>query len=92
MNNLKKYRCQNNLTQSELGEKLGISKSAVSLFEIPNSTKKLSKKTAEKASVLLNCSVIELFGWENFKIIPQTKQDKLFLINLLQSSLDEQEN
>ena len=89
MNNLKKYRCENNYTQTEFANEMGISKSAVSVFERPNTKSKLSKNIAEKAAKLFNCSVVEVLGWENFARVPQTREEKLYLINLLQSSLND---
>lgn len=90
MKNLKKIRYQLGITQQQLADKTGFTKSHISFLE-KDSTRTISKPTVEKMSEVLGYSVCYLYGLENFKIEPKTDQEKLEVINLLIDSLESEE-
>lgn len=90
MKNIKKIRYQLGITQQQLADKLGFTKSHISFLE-KNDTKTMSKDTAKRISEVLGCSVTYLYGMENFKYEPQTDEERLEIIEFLIDSLESEE-
>lgn len=59
--NIKKARENAGMTQKELGDKLGVSASAVGQFEKSDN---MRSETLAKIADALNCSVSQLLGWD----------------------------
>lgn len=58
--NIKKYRNLNNMSQSELSKRLGVSDKTVSSWEINRTEPKMG--TIEKMCAIFNCSKSDLLG------------------------------
>lgn len=78
-NNLAKFRGKHNLTQEELGDKLGISKAGVCHLEKNN----IAYRTAKKCAEILNENVFEIMGTNVLKVIPKTEEEKQILIEMI---------
>lgn len=59
MNNLKKYRLKNNLTQNELAEKSGVTRRYIAFMEAGDRTPSLS--VAKKIATALHTKVEKIF-------------------------------
>ena len=80
-NNLAKIRGKHQLTQTELSNALGVTKQGICY----NETGKLSIGLAKKAAEYLNEDIFELLGTDVFVILPETKAQKDYLINLIKN-------
>lgn len=80
-NNLAKIRGKHGLTQTQLAEALGVTKQGVCF----NETGKLSIGLAKKASEYLKEDIFELLGTDVLVIVPETKAQKDYLINLIKN-------
>jgi len=80
-NNLTKIRGKHQLTITDLASRLGVTKQAVSLNEKGRCTVTMAQAVAE----CLNESAIEILGKDNFRLLPQTEEEKEYLINLIRS-------
>ena len=60
MNRLKSYRVKNNLTQAELGKRIGVSDQYIS--DVENSKYPISDKIALKCAVYFGVTVDEIRG------------------------------
>lgn len=80
-NNLAKIRGKHQITQTQLANALGVTKQGICY----NETGKLSLGLAKKAAEYLHEDVIELLGTDVFVIVPETKEQKEYLINLIKS-------
>ena len=78
-NNLRAIRTKHGLTQTELAEILGVTKQGVCF----NETGRVSKKMAEMVAAYFNVSVLEVMGLDNFEYIPKTKEEKQYLLDLI---------
>lgn len=90
MESVKKLRFKMGLTQEQIAEKTGFTKSHISFLE-KKSTKTLSERTVEKLTEIFECSPVELYGMDVFKIQPTCDEDKMFIINMLINSLESEE-
>lgn len=90
MNNIKKYRGINNMTQEALAEKMNCARSLITYWE-SSEYNNLKPIQAKKLSEALNCSIIELYGEDNFKIIPNTDDDKLEMIKVLIDGIENED-
>ena len=82
MNNIQMYRGLKNITQKDFAEQLGMTRPGLSYVENGNTTK-ISVKKLNLMSEILGVSPVKLLGLENFKYIPQTKEDIDYTIELL---------
>lgn len=79
---IKKCRLENNLTQEELAEKLGLKKSAIAKYE-HGRVENIKRSTIEEMARIFECTPSYLMGWEqvdaNFsgKEAPKEIYDKL---------------
>ncbi len=80
-NNLAKIRGKHQITQTQLANALGVTKQGICY----NETGKLSPGLAKKAAEYLHEDVIELLGTDVFIVVPKTKEQKEYLINLIKS-------
>lgn len=90
MNNIKKYRGINNMTQEALAEKINCARSLITYWE-SSEYNNLKPIQAKKLSEALNCSIIELYGEDNFKIIPNTDDEKLEMIKVLIDGIENED-
>ena len=90
MNNIKKYRGINNMTQEALAEKLNCARSLITYWE-SSEYNNLKPIQAKKLSEALNCSIIELYGEDNFKIVPSTDNDKLEMMKILIDGIEDKD-
>lgn len=79
MNNLAKIRGKHQITQTELAEKIGVTKQGLCF----NEKGKCSVAVAEKAAEALNENIFEILGADSFVILPKTDEDKTILINII---------
>ena len=80
-NNLARIRGKHQITQSELAEKIGVTKQGLCF----NEKKVCSAKMAKQAAAILNENVFDILGTDVFLIEPKTEEDKKKLINLILS-------
>ena len=80
-NNLAKIRGKHQLTQTDLANALGVTKQAICL----NEKGKLSIGLAKKAAEHLGEDVFELLGTDALVIVPETEDQKKYLINLIKN-------
>lgn len=78
-NNIRHLRIEHNVTQTELAEKLGVTKQALSLSENGHVTRKTAKKIAD----YFNVSILEVMGLDAFEYKPETEDERQYLIALL---------
>lgn len=90
MNNLKKLRKENNLTQDELSKKIGINLRTLQKWE--NGESSIRKKNAEKLAKHFGVSVGYLLGYEeSYKIEDEALQSYIKITDLLDSNAEFQE-
>ena len=63
--NIKKYRKEANITQSELSERVGVSHEFIRRIESPKGAKTFSVDTLYKISIALNINIGQLFEFDN---------------------------
>ena len=90
MKNIKKFRYQLGFTQQELAIRLGITRSHASFLE-KKTTKTLAPETASKLCDLFGCSLVSLYGMENFKVEPKNDEERVEMIKVLIESLESEE-
>ena len=78
-NNIRHIRMTHGVSQTELGEALGITKQALSLSENGH----VSKKIAQRIADYFNVSVLEVMGLDAFECAPKTEEERQYLITLL---------
>lgn len=78
-NNLAKFRGKHQMTLTELAEKLGITKQALSL----NEKNKISVKVAIKVANILHENVFEILGSDALVLLPLTEEDKETIIKMI---------
>lgn len=61
---IKKCRLENNLTQEELAEKLGLKKSAVAKYE-NGRVENIKRSTIEEMARIFDCTPSYLMGWDD---------------------------
>lgn len=88
MDSIKKYRGQLGLTQEQLAKKIGVARILVTYWEKDN-CQGLSLQNAQKLSKVFNCSLLQLYGINNFKKPPQDDNDRILLIKLLLKSMED---
>lgn len=74
------------LSQKQLAEKVGVARVCVTYWESDN-CQGLSLPNAKKLAKIFDCSLIQLFGINNFKYKPTNDEDKLLLIQFLAKSI-----
>lgn len=90
MNNIKKYRGINNMTQENLAEKMNCARSLITYWE-NSEYNNLKPNQAQKLSQILNCSIIELYGDDNFKIVPKNDDERLEIIKVLTNDIENED-
>lgn len=91
---IKAYRTKLGLTQEELGEKLGLQKSAVAKYE-SGRVENIKRSTIMKMAALFGCSPSELFGWtpeysqNDLKLIEKSEAKDIELLNAYRSASEE---
>ena len=78
-NNLTKIRGKHQITLTELAEKVGITKQALSL----NEKNKLSLKVALKVENILGENVFDLLGSDALVMLPRNEEEKAILIKMI---------
>lgn len=90
MNNIKKYRGMFDMTQEELAKAVGVTRTLVIYWENPE-YHNLKLKQAKKIAKIFDCSVIDLYGLDNFKIVPKTDEERLKVIEMLYNEIESEE-
>lgn len=83
MNNISKFRGLKEISQKDFAEMLDMTRPGLSYVENGNA-KKICEKRLNKMSEILGVSVVKLLGLENFKYLPQSKEDIDYIIEILQ--------
>lgn len=78
-NNLAKIRGKHQISQTELAEKIGVTKQGLCF----NEKGKCSIQMASKVAEVLHENVFEVLGTDAFVVEPKTEKDKEVLINLI---------
>ena len=78
------------MTQEALAEKINCARSLITYWE-SSEYNNLKPIQAKKLSEALNCSIIELYGEDNFKIIPNTDDEKLEMIKVLIDGIENED-
>lgn len=87
MYTIKKLRGMHGISQQQLAEVLGTSKAYVSQLESDN-TIDVPLNHAIKMAELFKCSLVDVFGYDNIKIKPQTKDEVKTLIKTIIENYD----
>ena len=87
MKSIEKFRAINNMNQKELGDKLGLSRVWISNLERPGYFN-IEEEYIEKMCEIFNVSKVELFGYENFRYLPENEAQALLLIKILTNFID----
>lgn len=82
MNNIQKYRGLKGISQIDFSKQLGMTRPGLSFVENGN-VKIINYENLKKMSEILEVSPIMLLGEENFKYLPETKEDVDFMIDIL---------
>ena len=82
MRNIKKFRALNNMNQTELSKRMGISRTWLCKLE-SDDYKELDESVVNQLCEVFNCSPIALYGIENFRYLPKTLKDFCYVIKLL---------
>ena len=72
---IKKCRLENNLTQEELAEKLGLKKSAVAKYENGRVEKYKTFHHRRKMARIFDCTPSYLMGWDNMNTTVAAHKD-----------------
>ena len=86
MENIKKFRGELGMTQKDLAERINVTRSLVISLE-KDSCHSTSKKTTDKLCELFKVSPCKLYGVDNLKYKPESKQDLEYLISVLTEEL-----
>ena len=78
-NNIIKLRGKHGMLQSELAERVGITRQAMNLNEL----KKVSVPVAIKVAEVLGENLFDVLGTDVLRVLPTTKQDKKTLIEII---------
>lgn len=79
MNNLAKIRGEHRITQTDLAEKIGVTKQGLCF----NEKGKCSVQIATKVAEILNENVFRVLGTDALVLEPKTEEDKEVLINII---------
>jgi DNA-binding XRE family transcriptional regulator len=90
MNNIRKFRGKLGLTQTELGEAVGLTRSYICVLESPKCTS-IDKTVAENLARFFGCNIFEVYGDNAFKNVPKTDEDKTTIIKMLAKTLEDNE-
>lgn len=86
MNNIKKLRGREGLTQIDLANQINVTRALIVKLE-KDDCHSTSQSTTEALCKRFNVSPCELYGLDNLKHMPQSKEDCLYLINLLEEEM-----
>lgn len=86
MRNIRKFRGMVGLTQTELANKIGKARAWVNYLENNDSCVRITDETRDKLCEALDCSIIQLYGFDNFIYKPQNDKDIYDLILMLLST------
>lgn len=79
MNNLAKIRGEHRISQTELAEKIGVTKQGLCF----NEKTKCSIQVALKAAEILGENVFDILGTDALVLEPKTEKDKEVLIKII---------
>ncbi len=83
MNYIKKYRAIKGLSQSELANAAGVSRTYLSYLEQNSAKRKLTAELAESIANVLECNIVDLFGDDVFYVVPKNDYEVVSLIKHL---------
>lgn len=90
MNNIKRLRLSKGWTQKELADKIGTSRTTVVNME-QHMYQRLKKNVEDKLCEIFDTTPFRLYGTDNFRILPETKEDVEWLIEELSKELEQWE-
>lgn len=82
MNNIKMFRGREGLTQNDLADKTGVTRALIVKLE-KDSCRSTSKSTTDALCKVFNTTPCKLYGTDNFRYLPQSKEDCEYLISIL---------
>lgn len=86
MNNIKKFRGEIGMTQKDLAEAIKVTRSLVVSLE-KEDCHSTSKSTTDALCNLFKVSPCRLYGIDNFRYKPESKDDVEYLISILNEEL-----
>ena len=90
MSNVKKLRVSKGWTQQELADRVGVSR--ITIINIENHMYSTVKsKVIDKLCEVFETTPIKLLGVDNFRILPETKEEIEWLIEELSRELEQWE-
>lgn len=90
MSNVKKLRVSKGWTQQQLADKIGVSR--VTIVNIENHLySTVNSKVIDKLCEVFEVDAIRLLGTDNFRVLPETKEDIEWLIEELHKELEQWE-
>lgn len=90
MNNIRKLRGKLGLTQTELGEIVGLNRNYMCVLESPKCAS-IHEPLAYKFAQVFGCNVFEVYGDNAFKCVPKTDEDKVTIIKQLAKTITDSE-
>ena len=88
MINIKKYRGMLDISQEELARRLGVTRPMVCYLE-KKETHDIDRETANKLCSIFGCELIDLYGLDNFRVLPSNDKEILSVIKMLLSRIED---
>lgn len=90
MLNIKKLRGKLGISQQELADKIGVSRTSVIWWESPECGS-LTPRIQTIMCKIFDCNPIDLYGADNFKIKPQTNEERRRMIAYINEEMTDEE-
>ena len=90
MLNIKKLRGKLGISQQELADKIGVSRASVNWWESPD-CESVTPRIQVVLCDIFNCSPLDLYGSDNFKIKPQTNEERRRMISYIENDMTDEE-
>ena len=87
MKNIKLLRATRGMSQKDLAEQMGISRNSVINME-KDTQRSVTPKAAKKLCEIFGCSICQLYGLDNIRHLPETKEEAERLIRLIQKEYE----
>lgn len=87
MENLKKLRGKMGISQEELAKEVGLSRVSINYFEC-GVRKTASPQNLKKICDFFNVTPCELYGVDNLRYVPETREDWQKFINILTEEMN----
>ena len=90
MKNLRKLRAQHGVHQEEVASAIGVSRQQYITYE-KNLYRKIAEDKEDKLCEFFNCSLVELYGDDNFIHQPLNDEEAIFLMKILAKKLKDKD-